>query len=85
VAWQWASAKIDKKKSYIVQTNCKHYKRRYGKLPLGNVYTCHGFLPKTGKFEKANSRTFFYELIERFVDEGFGNPWEPPFNKIYGI
>jgi len=36
------------------------------------------------KFEKVNSKTFFYKLIEGFVNEGFGNPWEPPINKIYG-
>jgi hypothetical protein len=30
-------------KSCIVQTNFKHSKGGYGRLPLGNVYTCHGF------------------------------------------
>jgi hypothetical protein len=48
---------------------------------------------RTGKFEKVDSKTFpyklipkyfLYKLIERFVDGGFGNPWEPPFNRIYG-
>jgi hypothetical protein len=33
-----------KRKSYIIKTNCKYFKRGYGRLPLGNVYTCHGFL-----------------------------------------
>jgi hypothetical protein len=41
-------------------------------------------MPRMSKFEKANSRTFLYKLIKRFIDKGFGNPWEPPFNKIYG-
>jgi hypothetical protein len=36
-----------------------------------------------GKFEKIDYKTFFYKLIEGFVDEGFGDPWEPPINKIY--
>ncbi len=72
------------KKSYIIQTNCKHSKGGYGRLPLGNVYTCHEFLPRMGKFEKANSKTFFYKLIKRFVNKGFSNPWGPPINKIYG-
>jgi hypothetical protein len=72
------------KKVLHCQTNCKHYKRGYGRLPLGDVYTCHGFLSRTGKLEKADSKTLFYKLIERFVKGGFGNPWEPPFNKIYG-
>ncbi len=69
------------RKSYIVQTNCKHYEGGYGKLPLGDVYTCLGFLARISKFEKVDSITFFYELI---VNEGFGNPWEPPLNIIYG-
>ncbi len=30
-------------KSCNIKTNCKHSKRRYGRLPLGDVYTCHGF------------------------------------------
>jgi hypothetical protein len=24
------------------ETSCKHSEGRYGKLPLGDVYTCHG-------------------------------------------
>ncbi len=44
---------------------------------MGDVYTCNEFLPRMGKFEKANSKTFFYKLIERLVDRRFGNPWEP--------
>jgi hypothetical protein len=35
------------RKFYIAQTNYKHSKRRYGRLPLGDVYTCHGFFPRT--------------------------------------
>ncbi len=73
------------RKSYIAQTNYKHFEGRYGELPLGNVYTCHGFLPRTCEFGKVDPKTFFYKLIEGFVNRGFGNPWEPPFNKIYGI
>jgi hypothetical protein len=46
----------DKQRKYcITQTNYKHYKGGYGRLPLGNVYTCHGFLWTTRKFEKTNS------------------------------
>jgi hypothetical protein len=51
---------------------------------LGDVYTCHGFLPKRCKFEKVDSRTFFHKLIKGFVDGGFGNLWKPPINRIYG-
>jgi hypothetical protein len=72
------------KKSYIVQTNCKHFEGKYGRLPMGNVYTCHGFFPRTSKFEKVDSKTCFYKLIEGFVNRGFSNPWEPFVNKIYG-
>ncbi len=63
------------RKSYITQTNYKHYKGGYGRLPLGDVYTCHGFLPRMGKFEK---------VIKGFVNKRFGNSWKPPFNKISG-
>jgi hypothetical protein len=38
---------------------------------LGDVYTCHGFLPRISKFEKADSKTFLYKLIKGFVDERF--------------
>ncbi len=62
------------RKFYIDQKNCKHSKRGYGRLPFGDVYTCNGFLPRMGKFEKTNSKTFLYKLIERFVDRVFGNP-----------
>jgi hypothetical protein len=75
----------DRQRKYcIAQTNCKHSKRQYGKLPLGNVYTCHGFLPKMHKFEKVDSKTFFHKLIKGFVNRRFGNLWKPPINKIYG-
>jgi hypothetical protein len=36
------------------------------------------------KFEKVDLRTFIYKLIEGFFNKGFGNPWEPPINRIYG-
>jgi len=33
----------DRERKYCnVETNCKHF-RGYGKLPMGDVYTCHGF------------------------------------------
>jgi hypothetical protein len=50
------------RKFCIAQTNCKHSKGGYGRL--GDVYTCHGFLPRMCKFEKANSRTFLHKLIK---------------------
>ncbi len=75
--------KNKQRKSCITQTNYKHSKGGYGRLPLGNVYTCHRFLPRTHKFEKAGSRTFLPKFIKGFVDKGFGNPWKRPIN-IYG-
>jgi hypothetical protein len=71
------------RKFCISQTNYKHFEGGYGRLPLGNVYTCHGFLPKTCKFQKIDSKTFFHKLIKGFVNEGFGNPWQLPINRIY--
>jgi hypothetical protein len=37
------------------------------------------------KFEKVDSKTFIYKLIEGFVNGGFGSPLELPFKKIYGM
>ncbi len=36
-------SKDRQRKSCNIETNCKHFKGRYGKLPLGDVYTCHGY------------------------------------------
>ncbi len=33
----------EQKKSYNIETNYKHFEGGYGKLPLSDVYTCHGF------------------------------------------
>jgi hypothetical protein len=34
----------DRQRKYCnVETNCKHFKGGYGKLLMGDVYTCHGF------------------------------------------
>jgi hypothetical protein len=46
------------RKSCIVQTNYKYFQGGYGKLQLGNVYTCHGFFQKMSVFEKVDSRIF---------------------------
>jgi hypothetical protein len=80
VAWQWVNVKINKESLAL---NCKHSKGGYGRLPLGDVYTHHGFLSRMRKFEKANSRTFLHKFIVRFINGGFGFPWQPPITKIY--
>jgi len=51
---------------------------------MGNVCTCHGFLPRISKFEKVGSKTFLHKFIKGFVNRGFGNPWKPLINRIYG-
>ncbi len=40
------------RKSCNAKRNCKHFKGGYGKLPLDDVYTCHGLFLITHKFEK---------------------------------
>ncbi len=80
VTGEWKDRQI---KFCIAQTNCKHFIGGYGSLPPGNIYTCHWFLPRMCKFEKANSRTFLHKLIERFINNRFSNPWQHPMNKIY--
>jgi hypothetical protein len=75
--------KNQQRKSYIVQKNYKHIKGGYGKLPLGNVYTCHGIFSRMCKFKKTNSETFLDKFIVGFVDGGLGFPEEPPINRIY--
>jgi len=41
------------RKYCIVKKNYKHTEGGYGRLPLGDVYTCHGILLRIGKFEKS--------------------------------
>ncbi len=40
------------RKNYIIETNYKHFKGGYGRLPLGDVYTCHGFFFKHASLKK---------------------------------
>jgi hypothetical protein len=54
------------KKVLHCSKNYKHTERKYGRLPLGNVYTCHGIFSRMGKFLKTNSKTFLHKFIERF-------------------
>jgi hypothetical protein len=66
--------KWTKKNPCIVQIDYKHFQGGYGRLQLGNVHTCHGFLQKMHEYEEVESKTFFHTLIEWFVNIGFGNP-----------
>jgi len=67
--------KDGQKKSCITKTNCKYSKGGYIRLPLGDVYTCHGFLQKMHEFEKVDSITFFHKLTQQFINKGLGNLW----------
>ncbi len=62
--------------------SCKHSKGGYKRLQLGNVYTCNGFLQRMRKFEEANSIIFFHKLIQRFVDQKFGNQLSTKYMKL---
>jgi hypothetical protein len=55
------------KKSCITKTNCKYSEGGYGRLQLGDVYTCHGFLQRTCKFEENDPRIFFHTIIQQFI------------------
>ncbi len=78
-----SKCKNRQRKSCINETNCKYFEGGYGRLPLGDVYTCYGFLQIMCKFEEADSRTFFLKLIQQFVDGWFGNLWQLDINRIY--
>ncbi len=74
--------KDKQRKSCNIETNCKHFEGGYGRLPLSNVYTCHGFFQRTHKFEKVDFRTLFHKFTQRFVNKRFSNPWKPTINRI---
>jgi hypothetical protein len=75
--------KDKQRKSCIAQTNYKYFQGGYGKLQLGDVYTCRGFFQIMYEFEKVDSITFFNKLIKQFLHKGFGNPWQLVINKIH--
>ncbi len=75
--------KDKQKNSCIIKTTCKHSKGRYGRLTMGNVYTCHGFKKIMHKFEKVNSIKIFHKFNQWFIDKGFNNPWKPAINKKF--
>jgi hypothetical protein len=52
------------RKSYIAQTNCKHSKRGYGKLPLDDVYTCMDFLWEHESLKKLIPKHYFTSLLK---------------------
>ncbi len=74
--------KDKQRKICIVKIDYKHFKRGYGRLQLGDVYTCHGFFQRSHKFE-VDSKAFFHKFIQWFVDKrSFGNHWQLAINKF---
>jgi hypothetical protein len=69
------------RKFCITKANCKHSEGGYGGLPLGIVYTCHGFL-KNMQVWRSQIENFFSQVYLVFVDRGFNNLWELAINKI---
>jgi hypothetical protein len=56
----------------------------YGRLPLVDVYTCHGFLQRTCKFEEANSKMFFDKLTQWFGNQ-VSIEFMKPKKQLYAI
>jgi hypothetical protein len=69
----------------ISQIDYKHFQGTYGRLQLGNIYTCHGFFQITCEFKEVDSITFFHKLILWFVDKGFGDLWQLNIDRIHKI
>jgi hypothetical protein len=57
------------RKSYIIKTNYKHSEGGYGRLPLGDVYTCHGFFLKHASLNKPIPKDFFTSLLNDLLIE----------------
>jgi hypothetical protein len=81
--WQWANVKINKESFTLFKKKIKHTKGGYGRLPLSNVYTCHGILLRTRKFKKTNTKRFIHKFIVGFINRGLGFPWQPLINRNY--
>ncbi len=73
------------RKSHIAQIDYKHFQGIYGRLQLGDVYTCHEFLHRTCEFKEVDPITFFHKLILWFVNKEFGNPWQLIIDIIHKI
>jgi hypothetical protein len=57
------------RKSCIIQRNYKHTKGGYGRLPLHDVYTCHGIFQEHASFIKPILERFFTSLLQDFSTE----------------
>ncbi len=50
--------------SCITQKICKHTEGGYGRLPLGDVYICHGIFQKCTSLKKPIPKHFFTSLLQ---------------------
>jgi len=57
------------RKSCITKTNYKHFEGGYGRLPLGDVYTCHGLFLKHASLKKPIPKHFFTSLLNDLLIE----------------
>jgi len=52
-----------------VQTWCKNFQGRYGRLQLGNVYTCHGYFQRMceleNQFQNIFSQIYLKDLLTK--------------------
>ncbi len=84
--WQWANAKIDKKTFTLFKQTLKITKEDMENYHWAMFTHAMDFFQKWASLKKPipEERKKKNEFIEGCVDGGFGNPLEPPFNKIYG-
>ncbi len=61
--------KDKKRKSCYIETNCKHFEGRYGRLPMGDVYTCMDFLKEHTSLKKSIPWHFFTSLLNALLIE----------------
>ncbi len=69
MAWQWANAKINKKKSYNVQTNYKHYEGGYGRLHWAMFTHAMDFFQEWASLKNMIPKLFFTSLLKDLLTE----------------
>jgi hypothetical protein len=81
-AWQWVNAKINKESLALLKQTIHISKENMGDYNLA-MFTHAMDYSKNGEYEKSDSKTFFYKLVEQFVERGFGNTWQLVVNRIH--
>jgi hypothetical protein len=54
-------------KSCIIETNCKHFEGGYGRLPLGDLYTCREIFKEHTSLKKLIPKHFFTSLFNNLL------------------